>query len=521
MNLAVRPLPVPLPAAAAFLTLLFLVAYWPPLKGLAHVWQSNPEYSYGPLIPAISLYLLWKRREGLQAIESAPSWRVLPALGAALLLSLYGVLGSSGNIALPLIPVLLLLFAAFCFGIPLARRLIFPLGFTVFMIPIPAVLERTLGMYLKSVSTSLGESMVRACGLPVFVSGNLIDLGVIQLQVVDACNGLGYLFPLIALGVLYAGVFERTPWKRGCLVAATLPIAVAVNGLRLGVTGLLAHRFGRAAAEGFFHDFTGWVLFVVAFALLAAVGRLLALFPSSAVGAAAAAPPLEPTAAPAGNPPAAPFAVGVLLLVVTAAFTLRTQALPPVQLKGGLASFPTEIGAWRGAALPSDAETVAASGAQDAYNGEYRDPAGRVVFLYLGYRGSAFLENENFFHSPTVCLPSGGYRVVTERQREIAGDPVWGRLRLTEMVIEGEGATMVVYFWFHTKSRVTGNKSVNRFHLTLHALARDNTYDLFVRPVAVVAPGESVADAEARLDRFVRELSRTERRFLAERTAFL
>jgi exosortase D (VPLPA-CTERM-specific) len=506
-------------ARAALLGLFFLAAYWVPLKGLWHVWMTNEDYSYGPLIPLVTLYLLWDRRAELARVETAGCWRLLPALIAMLALSLYGVLGSSGNIALPSLPILILVFTAFCFGTRLARRLLLPLGFLIFMVPVPAVLERTLGLYLKSVSTVLGGAVVRACGIPVFVSGNLIDLGVIQLQVVDACNGLRYLYPLIALGVLYADRFERVTWKRLCCVAATVPIAILINGLRIGITGILANRFGKDAAEGFFHDFTGWAMFLVAFAFLALTGRLLALFPPKGpLGGEPGLPEVAGVAAPAAAP-RGPYLTSLLLLLVVGAFTWSTGALPPVRLKGGMAAFPTEMAGWRGASLGVDPAMVALSGAEDAFLGEYRDPkGGAAVSLYLGYRGSAFLENENFFHSPTVCLPVSGLKVVENRVRSIAGDPVWGALQVNEMVLEDAGSRMVVYFWFHTKSRESSDKDLNRFHLTLHALARDNTYDMFLRPITFLAPGESLQAGEERLDRFVRELSPTTRRFIAQQS---
>jgi exosortase D (VPLPA-CTERM-specific) len=504
---------------AAALCLLFLAAYRAPLLGLVHVWTSNEDYSYGPLIPLASLYLLWEQRAVLSRVPRAGCWRFLPPLLATVALSLYGVLGSSGNIALPSLPVLMLLFAAFCFGPGLARRLLLPLGFLIFMVPVPAVLERTLGLYLKSVSTALGGGVLRGCGIPVFVSGNVIDLGMLQLQVVDACNGLRYLYPLIAVGVLYAYLFERVFWKRLSLVAASVPIAVLVNGLRIGITGLLANRYGVAAAEGFFHDFTGWVMFLVACAVLLAAGKLLALLPPGrgAPGGApfAAEPGTGGVEAVPDTAPAAPFCTALALLLLVGALTWSTGSLPPVRLAGGMAAFPTRMAQWSGVPSGVAAEAVAASGAQDAFAALYRDPRGEEVSLYLGYRGSAFLENENFFHSPTVCLSANGLTVLNTKGRTISADPVWGKLRVTEMLIESEGSRMLVYFWFHTKSRETGDKNLNRFHLTLHALSRDNTYDMFLRPITVLAPGEPVQAGEERLDRFSRELSAATRSFVA------
>ncbi|MBT0666189.1 EpsI family protein [Geobacter pelophilus] len=499
---------------------LFIAAYWVPLRGMVNVWQSNEDYSYGFIIPMVTLYLLWDKRSLLLSTPVRSSWRVLPLLLIFILVSIYGVLGSSGNIAMPVVPILIVLFAAFCLGTEFARKALLPLGFLIFMVPIPAVLERTIGTWLKSVSSVLGGSLVRLFGIPVHVSGNLIDLGVTKLQVVDACNGLRYLFPLLAIGVIYSYLFERTTWKRIFCVIATLPIAVLINSLRIGITGILANWYGAAAAEGFFHDFTGWVLFMVAFVLLYLLGRVLTFFPprqKKGVVASPAPMPAGATDAINGRISNRVYATALVLLVAVAALSWSTSALPAVKLRGGIESFPTSFAGWQGTSTLVDPEIVRMSGAEEAFSGQYANENREQVSLYIGYRSTAFLESENFFHSPTVCLPSNGMKTTINRTRTISGIPRWGDLTVTEMVTEGLGSRMLVYFWFQTKDRATYDKNINRYHLTLHALTRDNTYDLFLRPIAQLQPTESIADGEKRLDRFVRDLSPEMLRFINDR----
>lgn len=500
------------------LLVLFVVAYWVPLIGTAHVWFTSEDYSYGFIIPIISAYLIWSRRDRLRGVTVKAFWPVLPLLLGGVALSLYAILGSSGNISRPLIPLLLLLFTLFCFGIDMLKELFFPLSFLIFMVPIPAFLERTLGVYLKSVSSRLGGGMISFFDIPVHVSGNVIDLGVSQLQVVDACNGIRYLFPLIALGFIYSHFFERVTWKKSVCVLATIPIAVLTNGLRIGVTGLLTNAIGPAAAEGFFHDFTGWVLFMVSFAFLVLLGRLLRLFPPHPQELPVASLPekSETTISSGDTTCNTPLMISVVLLMMVGSLSLSTGALPPVKLKSGITAFPLAMSAWQGQQESVDPEVVKASGAEESFSANYQRGERETVSLYIGYRSSAFLENENFFHSPTVCLPSSGWSVLNTTTRTITGGAGFPRLRVSEMVIQNLDVRQVVYFWFQTRSRATPDKNINRFHLTLHAIQRDNTYDLFLRPITPVLPNESVEHAEQRLDGFVRDMMGALMPFLKE-----
>jgi exosortase D (VPLPA-CTERM-specific) len=502
----------------AFLSILFIAAYWVPIKGTVNTWFNSEDYSFGLIIPFISAYLIWDKRACLRDAPIKSYWIALPVLILSVILSLYGILGSSGNISRPLIPVLIILFTAFCFGKAVTRRLFFPFAFLIFMIPLPAFLERTLGVYLKSVSSNLGGSLISLCNIPVNVSGNVIDLGVTQLQVVDACSGLRYLFPLIALGLVYTYYFERVLWKKIFCVAATIPIAVLTNGLRIGITGILTNSYGPKVAEGFFHEFTGWGLFMASFAFLLLLGWTLKFLPTKMVPAGGAAEaPSEFTKGRVGNINIS-FLVSVALLLLVAALSWSTGALPPVKLQGGIAEFPLVFADWRGRSEVVDPEIVVKSGAEESFSGIYQNSKDEVISLYVGYRRTAFMENENFFHSPTVCLPSSGWNVIRTTTRKVSGVPSFPNLAVTEMVTENMGTKNIVYFWFQTKNQSTPDKNINRYHLAMHAIKRDNTYDLFIRPVMHVLPNENIEDAEKRLDQFIREMMGVMIPFLKERT---
>ena len=504
------------------LAVLFVAAYWIPLKGIVNVWMTNEDYSYGFIIPFISAYLVWERRDTLRNIMFRSSWKVLPLLIVFVAISVYAVLGSSGNVSRPAIPFLIFLMLAFCFGTDFVGKILLPLVFLIFMIPIPDILERTLGIYLKSISSQLAGLFIRLFGISVHVSGNVIDLGVNQLQVVDACNGLRYLLPLLALGVLYSHLFEKERWKKGFCIAASIPLAILMNSFRIGITGILTNYYGTKVAEGFMHAFSGWVIFLVSFICLFAIGKALSLFPSVQGKRNLKTSSLEAnkeTGSPGGGEIGdgnTAFIVSVVLLIIVAGLTFSTKTMPAVRLEGGISGFPQSFGDWKGKVEIVDPEAVRLSGAQEAFSGSYRGAGEKEVSLFLGYRSTAFLENENFFHSPMVCLPSAGWEISKTNVRGIHDVPFFGNLKVREMVVDSMGSKLIVYFWFQTKNRATHSKDINRFHLSLNAIARDNTHDLFIRQITPVA-NETIADAEKRMDQFAREMMVALNQFLKEK----
>jgi len=324
-----------------------------------------------------------------------------------------------------------------------------------------------------------------------------------------------FLFPLLALGVVYGYFFEKVMWKKVACILIAIPIAILTNVLRIGIAALLTYNFGSKMAEGFFHDFQGWVIFMVSFLFIFLFGRFLRFFPPKNIKKETDGYiPKRSGITNKGNLSA--FLVSVVILFIVAGLTFNTSALPPVKIKGGLDSFPLSFNKWKGNAQLVDLEIIDASGAEEAFNGVYVNDQNKAVSLYMGYRSTAFLENDNFFHSPTVCLPSSGWKTISKTKYTIENVPLFGTLPVVEMVMEAMGSKQLVYFWFQTKNQVTHDKNINRFHLSLHAIKKDNTHDLFIRPITPIGKGESIETARLRMNGFVRELMGTLINFLDE-----
>jgi exosortase D (VPLPA-CTERM-specific) len=251
-------------AAVALIALLYhqSVAY------LFQEWMENEDSGHGLFVPFIALALIWWRREQLLAVGSSPTWWGLLPVGLGVALFIVGELATLyvlQHLSLWCVLVGLVLSIA---GFQATRQMAFPLGYLLAAIPPPHMVQQSLSSSLQLISSALGVGWLQLIGVTAFRDGNVIDLGPIQLQVVEACSGLRYLFPLLALTVLCAYLFQDRMWKRVVLVASTAPLAVLLNGLRIGLIGVLVEHFGKGAAEGFMHLFEGWFLFMLSLALL-------------------------------------------------------------------------------------------------------------------------------------------------------------------------------------------------------------------------------------------------------------
>lgn len=494
----------------------FVIGYYGTFWGMIKTWMKNEDYTYAFAIPPVAGYIIWQRRHLIAQTRIETDWIGGVFFAIFLAFSLYGVLGSSPSAVRPAIPLVILSLILFCYGRQMLKVLAFPVALLVFMIPLPTLVQNQIGFPLQLLSTQLGEYILRLTGVTVFVEGNIIDLGVTQLQVVEACSGLRYMLPLLALGVVFSHFFEHVRWKQIVLTLSTIPTAIICNGLRIGITGFLAQNYNLRIAEGFFHGFSGWLIFVFALCVLFAIyATLRLLFPSSSEENEGPVSPNDRLPASHSTRHGMAVIVSAVLLIFVGLLSYATAALPPVRINNGFTQFPLKINGWHGRVENMDSKIIQLSGAEDAFNGIYRFSAENIVSLYIGYRASPFNESENFFHSPNICLPSLGWQTLTMSAHEISEVPGFDRIVVRKMLIEKMGYRQLVYYWFQTKSRVSSNVNVNRLHLTLHALRRDNTHDLFIRPITPLMPGETVESASVRLDQFVRVMMDALLKFLS------
>ncbi len=260
-----------LTAAIAALILLYL----PFFKTLVAAWGHNENYSHGYFIPFISLYMVYLLRFRLQKEAFTGSLLGLLVLIPGLLLLVAGKVGSEFFIQrfsflLCLLGIILLLA-----GARIARIVLVPVFYLVFMIPLPAIIWNKLAFPLQLFGSALTEEVIRFLGVPVFREGNILHLAETSLEVVAACSGLRSLVTMFALAGLLAFLAKLSLWKRLVLFVSAAPAAIIANIIRLTGTALLASIYGGKVAQGFLHDFSGMVVFAIGLMLLFGVNFLL------------------------------------------------------------------------------------------------------------------------------------------------------------------------------------------------------------------------------------------------------
>lgn len=254
---------------------LLALAYRAVLPDMAQQWYEDPNYSHGFVVPLVAGYFLWERRLELMRAEVAPWWPGFLLCLAGQLQLVLGWLGSEYFTMRSSLVVTVAGMTLFFFGRGLFRLMLLPLGYLLFMVPLPYIVYDAVAFPLKLFVTRVSIAVLKLGGVVVMREGNVIMLPSTTLEVADACSGVRSLVSLLALSVGYAFLLKTTAVRRAVLILAAIPIAVCTNALRVIGTGVLAQYWGARAAEGFFHEFAGLAVFAVAVALLIGLGALL------------------------------------------------------------------------------------------------------------------------------------------------------------------------------------------------------------------------------------------------------
>lgn len=261
---------------AAVLVLAGLtVVYWQVFVRLIDAWIVDGNYSHGWLIIPIAAYFAWERRDKLAATPLQPSWFGLVVFAFGIFVLLAGLMGSEFFLSRVSLIITLAGIVLFLFGWAHLRILAFPLAFLVLMIPLPAIVFNKIAFPLQLLASRVGESAISAANIPVLREGNVLVLANTSLEVAEACSGIRSLVSLITLGLVFGYFADPRGWVRTLIVASTIPVAIISNAARVAGTGILAHYYGPSAAEGFFHEFSGWIVFIVAFVMILVIQRVI------------------------------------------------------------------------------------------------------------------------------------------------------------------------------------------------------------------------------------------------------
>jgi exosortase D (VPLPA-CTERM-specific) len=524
-GLAVNPLGLLL-----FLALVAasLPVFWIGLASLVKAW-STPEYSHGWLIPFISLYLFLREMRRMPEPRVLGFWNlsqrwpglVVIALGLAIALvgnvtriphfATYGLIVWVGGVVLTV------------FGWERGRKHQLPVFHLIFMLPLPTFIYFKLIAFLQIVSSEIGVVFVRLMGIPVYLEGNVIDLGVYKLQVAEACAGLQYLFPILSFTYLFAILYRGPMWHKVLLFLFAAPLTVLMNSFRIGMIAALVNSYGISHAEGFLHAFEGWVIFItcigilflIAIALQRLTPRPLPLTQAVDLdmrglgGIAARGLRLRPSLG---------LALGlVLTAAVAAGLSVQRDGSAVVPERDPFAIFPRDLAEWSGRQAFLEPQTERVLGASDYLDMTYFSQSEAAsASLFMAYYDKQ--TEGSGIHSPEVCLPAGGWEIASFRTHrvDIEGTP-FGAFNVNRAVIQKGLEEQLVYYWFEQRGRRITNDFAAKLSVVYDSITIDRTDGALVRFITPIVRDEPEGAADARLQRLMRETLPYLPRFIPER----
>jgi exosortase len=251
--------------------------YFPTLLHLVGQWWHDPNFSHGFFVPLFTAFVIWQERAKLSRLIPQPCWWGLPLLALGLCTLVLGQMGAELFLSRFSLLIVLAGLIVFFLGWNFFRALLFPWAFLMLMIPIPTIVFNEITFPLQLLASKVASTTLPWLGVPVLREGNVLILPAMPLEVADACSGIRSLMSLATLAVIYGYLMERSNFLRVVLVLASLPIAVAANSLRIVITGLLVQYWDPDKAQGFFHEFQGWLMFVASLSMIYILHRAVRL----------------------------------------------------------------------------------------------------------------------------------------------------------------------------------------------------------------------------------------------------
>jgi exosortase D (VPLPA-CTERM-specific) len=499
-----------------------LPLFWFGFHGLAREW-SRPEFSHGPVIPVLSFYMFLRELKFVPPAEGpvGDRWPGVALILLALLIALAGNVARIDHLVFYALIVWVFGLVLVGFG---ARRgwLFWPsVLHLVFMLPLPYFLYFKINTGLQLVSSEIGVSFLRSLGVPVFLEGNVIDLGVYKLQVAEACSGLRYMFPIMSFSYVFAVLYRGPVWHKLVILLSAVPIAVLMNSLRIGVIGALVDRYGIAQAEGFLHVFEGWVVFLSCIAILFGLAVLMRRLTGDrtplgdAIDLDFTGLGAEARRALTVAPSRALAFAALATLALSAAWALTPSRATARMDREPYVLFPMTLGDWTGSPETLDPRVEESLGADDYLSAYYQSPGEAAgVDLFLSYYYSQI--DGRSIHAPEICLPGSGWEIAALGPVEVDAGARLGPVTLNRAVIQKGLDRQIVYYWFEGRGRRMHHDFLTRFRTVTDSVTMNRTDGGLVRLVTAILPGEGVAAADARAQAFLREAGDRLHRFIPE-----
>lgn len=517
---------------ACCLVVLVFVLYAPVIFDLIIFWWNSEEYSYGLLMPFIAGYIVYQQRNQLLLYAQTSSNKRSYIWGSVLLfisciIYIAAVIADIESIKRYTLILSLASIALNMGGWGLLQRIIFPLLLLLFALPLPYLLGAILTTKMQLISSDLGVLLIRIMGLPVFQDGNVINMSGFQMLVAEACSGLRYLYPLMAIALIityfYRGGFLL---KLGIFLLA-IPITIGMNSLRIAITGLLIKLYGKQAAEGFLHDFEGWLVFAVAFLLLILSVWLISGLKNFVLSERISFSDRFNINAVDVNTSLLinntdkdvndvisyqylisiyyhSFAFGVIALVTMSTVFYLQLSSPEASIpkRSQFTSFPFHLDQREiyPELLSKSVKDVLR--ADDYFIADYKKPEAADINLYIVYYENQ--KDGSALHSPKACLPGGGWRITESSAVDLTRFGSTGKAN--RAIIEQNGQQLLVYYWIRQNASNYANEFKARLSLLKQSISTGRTDGALIRVIRPIVPvdgQDEIAIAEQDLASFI------------------
>ena len=496
--------------ALGITSLLLIAGFWNTIADMTYRWNTKEEYGYGYLIPVISAFFLWQRKNELLKQKFTPSWLGVFVVLVAGMIFFIGAVATTHTLS-QYAMVLAILGATLSFmGWRAFKIVAVPLALLFFMVPLPPFIYNTLSTKLQLLSSEIGVAVIRMFDISVYLEGNVIDLGVYKLQVVEACSGLRYLFPLVSLSFIAAYIYRAEFWKKAIVFLSSIPITVLMNSFRIGMIGVLVEFYGIEQAEGFLHDFEGWFIFMACMGILVLEMVLLSRIGKNKSSLAEAFAVDLPESVSCKETSRRQVYTHHFSVVILAGLILAGSLYAQGRIESDLprkvfAEFPLKFSEWKGRDGRLEQIILDSLKLDDYLMANYVNSAGEPVNFYMAYykeqqAGSAA-------HSPRACIPGGGWLIKQHEIVDLSEIEYDGRaLQVNRMVIKKGEHTQLVYYWFQQRGRDITSEWMVKWYMFWDALTRNRTDGALVRLTAFIGPGQEIEDADQRLQVFAKEV---------------
>jgi exosortase D (VPLPA-CTERM-specific) len=500
---------------------LLVIIYFNSYKWLVKNDWPREDYNYCYLIPFVVLYLIWDNRNKWQKEAPNPSWTGLLFLIPGILLFFIGELaGEFFSIYISSWLVVVGLLWVYI-GWKKLRIMAFPIFISLFLFPLPYFINTKLTFGLKLISSEIGIRLIQLFGMSAYREGNIIDLGFTQLQVVDACSGLRYLIPLLLMGILMAYFYRAALWKRIVIVLSAIPLSIITNSLRIAFTAILYPSMGPAAAEGFFHDFSGWAIFVVSFlGILSEIWILGKIMPQPSESFMKKKSGAEERddekwgkfekldiveTKNTGRFFIKPqFIVAAVILSTALAIYSIVDFSEKKPISQSFNAFPLAIEEWKGERQFIDQQFIEELDLSDYVSIDYSKNDSMPINLYVAYYASQ--QKGKSIHSPETCLPGSGWVFKNAGTVNIPlSDKTSSSITVMRALMEKDGNMQLVYFWFNQRGRILTNAYEMKIYNFWDSLVKRRTDGALIRVISPIASSEKIEEADTRLKSFISE----------------